>query len=108
MVRKFQGAVVRCLQLAEDQVRADRREDDLFQNMAKNTDQLTDIASTLKEAQINIAKIENQVTENFDFLSGEIGNVKTHVAVTTETTNIQTTESLSVVFCFLLSKKTGL
>lgn len=82
-------------QIMEDRSRADRREDSLFINMEKNTEQLTDIAGTLKEVQFNFANLERQVTENFDFLSGEIENVKTHVSIKTTTTveNVKGPES---------------
>lgn len=72
-------------QLTEDRARAEKREDSLFVNMDRNTEQLTDIASTLKEVQFNFANLEKQVTENFDFLSSEIENVKSHVTVKTTT-----------------------
>lgn len=76
-------------QLAEDRMRSDRREDGLFANMDKNTEQLTDIASTLKDVQFNLANLEKQVTENFDFLSSEIESVKTKVTIKTETIRTQ-------------------
>lgn len=69
--------------MMEERSRSDRREDTLFINMAKNTEQLAGIATTLKEVQFNFASLESQVTENFDFLSNEIENVKTHVTIKT-------------------------
>lgn len=77
-------------QLLEDRLRSDRREDGLFANMEKNTEQLSDIATVLKEVQFNFSNLEKQVTENFDFLSTEIENVKTHVTVKTVTQTVRT------------------
>ena len=68
---------------AEERRRSDKREEILFSNMAKNTEQLEGIATTLKEVQFNFTSLENKVTENFHYLSSEIDNVKTQVSVKT-------------------------
>lgn len=78
-------------QLSEDRMRSNKREDELFSNMSKNTEKLGDIALTLKEVQFNFANLENKVTDNFDFLSSEIENVKTHVTVKTTVTSREVT-----------------
>lgn len=62
--------------VAEDRVRSDNRERELFVNLEKNTQQLEGIATTLKEVQFNFTSLENKVTQNFEYLEREIENVK--------------------------------
>lgn len=62
--------------VAEERIRSDNREKELFANLEKNTQQLEGIATTLKEVQFNFTSLENKVTQNFDYLEKEIENVK--------------------------------
>jgi len=62
--------------VAEDRLRSDNRERELFTNLEKNTQQLEGIATTLKEVQFNFTSLETKVTQNFDYLEREIENVK--------------------------------
>lgn len=66
--------------VAEDRVRSDKRENELFINLEKNTQQLEGIATTLKEVQFNFTSLENKVTQNFDYLEKEIESVKIKVS----------------------------
>lgn len=65
--------------VAEDRVRSDNREKELFINLEKNTQQLEGIATTLKEVQFNFTSLENKVTQNFEYLEDEIENLKERV-----------------------------
>ncbi|MEK1828897.1 hypothetical protein AAAC51_07050 [Priestia megaterium] len=65
--------------VAEDRIRSDNREKELFTNLEKNTEQLEGIATTLKEVQFNFTSLENKVTYNFEYLEGEIENLKERV-----------------------------
>ncbi|ARO21363.1 hypothetical protein PDK03_06545 [Bacillus cereus group sp. TH204-1LC] len=66
--------------IAEDRLRSDNRERELFVNLEKNTQQLEGIATTLKEVQFNFTSLENKVTQNFDYLEKEIESVKEKVS----------------------------
>ncbi|MGM2632467.1 hypothetical protein [Bacillus cereus group sp. Bce040] len=66
--------------IAEDRLRSDNRERELFVNLEKNTQQLEGIATTLKEVQFNFTSLENKVTQNFDYLEKEIESVKETVS----------------------------
>ncbi|ANE86640.1 MULTISPECIES: hypothetical protein [Bacillus] len=66
--------------IAEDRLRSDNRERELFVNLEKNTQQLKGIATTLKEVQFNFTSLENKVTQNFDYLEKEIESVKIKVS----------------------------
>lgn len=66
--------------IAEDRLRSDNRERELFVNLEKNTQQLEGIATTLKEVQFNFTSLENKVTQNFDYLEKEIESVKIKVS----------------------------
>ncbi|MFE4029309.1 hypothetical protein ACFX4N_24465 [Priestia sp. YIM B13551] len=65
--------------VAEDRIRSDNREKELFINLEKNTQQLEGIATTLKEVQFNFTSLESKVTHNFNYLEGEIENLKERV-----------------------------
>lgn len=62
--------------IAEERSRSDKREKELFRNLDKNTEQLQNIADTLKEVQFKITSVEHKVAENYDFLVAEINNMK--------------------------------
>ncbi|MES9681729.1 hypothetical protein ABWK22_02190 [Gottfriedia acidiceleris] len=66
--------------VAEDRLRSDNRERELFVNLERNTQQLEGIATTLKEVQFNFTSLENKVTQNFDYLEKEIESVKIKVS----------------------------
>ena len=50
-----------------------RREADLMRNLERNTEQLTNVANTLKEIQRNLSKLEEKVDTNFMQVWKELG-----------------------------------
>ena len=62
--------------VAEERIRSDIREKELFTNLQKNTEQLEGIATTLKEVQFNFSSLENKVEQNFQYLETEIDSLK--------------------------------
>ena len=53
--------------------KGDKREEELMDYLDKNTDQLENIAGTLKGVQTNIAKLEDRVEDNFMSVWKELG-----------------------------------
>ena len=51
-----------------------RREAELMKNLEKNTEQLGNIAETLKEVQRNLGKLEDKVETNFMAVWKELGS----------------------------------
>jgi len=53
--------------------KGDKREEELMDYLDKNTDQLENIAGTLKGVQTNIEKLEDRVEDNFMSVWKELG-----------------------------------
>jgi len=53
--------------------KGDKREEELMDYLDKNTNQLENIAGTLKGVQTNIAKLEDRVEDNFMNVWKELG-----------------------------------
>ena len=50
------------------------REKDLMEYLDRNSDQLENIAGTLKEVQSNLVKVEDRMQDNFQIVWKELGN----------------------------------
>lgn len=62
-------------QMYREQLEASaRREAELMKNLEKNTEQLGNIAETLKEVQRNLSKLEDKVDTNFMAVWKELGS----------------------------------
>lgn len=60
--------------LIEQRHSFDKRESELVKHLNKNTDQLSNIADTLKDVQRNLGKLEDRMEDNFMEVWKELGS----------------------------------
>lgn len=59
--------------LVEQRHSFEKREGEILKHLSKNTEQLTNVAETLKEIQRNLSKLEDRVEDNFMEVWKELG-----------------------------------
>jgi len=60
--------------MVEQRISFDKREQELLKHLNKNTEQLGNIAETLKDIQNNLKSVENRMEDNFMDVWKELGN----------------------------------